>query len=110
MLTTNSPAVSALCCECLRGLLANITNGGFAPTRLKKLYGARFTVPFGPIVESQPIGRGTTSDVTGSCARPCGSLRGSYSMAHPWQLLSHRPGKAAGAPDVDHALGERPCV
>src|SRR5262249_28908253 len=22
--------------------------------------------------------------VTGSCARPCGSLRGSYSMAHPW--------------------------
>jgi hypothetical protein len=44
---------------------------------LKKLYGARLTTPAGPMVVIHPIGRGTTRQVPGSCARPCGSLRGS---------------------------------
>jgi hypothetical protein len=36
-LTTNSPEISALHCECLRVLLENSTNGGLVETMLKKL-------------------------------------------------------------------------
>jgi hypothetical protein len=58
-------------------LLENMTKGGRVEMMLKKLYGARLTTPAGPMVVIHPIGRGTTRQVPGSCARPCGSLRGS---------------------------------
>ena len=37
----------------------------------------RYKVTRVPMVVIQPIGSGTTRQVPGSCARPCGSLRGS---------------------------------
>jgi len=69
-LQTNSPVSSALRWESLRGLLENMTNGGVPETRLKKLYGARFTTPERLTVEIQPIGRGTTSASIGLRGRP----------------------------------------
>ena len=54
-----------------------MTKGGWLAIMLKKLYGARLTTPAGLMVVIQPIGRGTTRLVVGSCARLCGSLRGS---------------------------------
>src|SRR5882757_7249772 len=79
-LWTHSPLVSALVCECLRPALENITNGGRLATALKKLYGARFTTPLRLMVEIHPIGRGTTSVVSGSFLSGYSLSRGSKYM------------------------------
>jgi len=62
----NSPLRSRFFSESLRPDDANITIGGLSLMLLKKLYGARFGVPSGPIVAIQPIGRGATSALNGS--------------------------------------------
>jgi hypothetical protein len=49
----------------------NQTRKGFVEKALKKEYGARFTSPLRAIVEIQPIGRGATIALNGSCGRPC---------------------------------------
>ena len=42
---------------------------GASQTALKKLYGARFTAPSGPVVEIHPTGRGAMIALNGSCGR-----------------------------------------
>jgi hypothetical protein len=50
--------------ESLRPIDVNCTIGGSVLAMLKKEWGARFSVlPSGVIVETQAIGRGTTTDV-----------------------------------------------
>ena len=66
---TNSPASPANAAESFIPPLENISIGGRSPTALKKLYGARLTAPSALIVETQPIGRGATSALKGSCGR-----------------------------------------
>jgi hypothetical protein len=44
--------------------------GGVPETTLKKLYGARFTMPERLTVEIHPIGRGRTRAVIGLCEKP----------------------------------------
>ena len=75
---TNSPAPPANVDECFAPLLENATIGGFSPIALKNEYGARFSSPSGPRVDTQPIGRGATIALKGSCgsssrSRACGS-------------------------------------
>ena len=48
----------------------NMTIGGWSHTALEKLYGARLTRPSASRVEIQPIGRGATIALNGSCGRP----------------------------------------
>ena len=68
-LNTNSRVASALARESLAPpslwvpLAQYMQHIGSAETRLKKLNGARLITPSGDIVEIQPIGRGTTSEV-----------------------------------------------
>src|SRR3954451_21000432 len=67
---TNSPVASMLRWLSLRDVLEKPTIGGLSQKALKKLYGARFTTPAGSTVEIQPIGRGATIALNGSCGRP----------------------------------------
>ena len=67
-LTTNWPVRSMLFQVSLRRpsgrlLMANITSGGSSAKTLKKLNGAALTVPVGPIVVTQAIGRGSTKEI-----------------------------------------------
>ena len=64
---TNSPRDAAWDAESFMPALENITIGGLSATALKKLYGARFGVPAASSVEIQPIGRGATIALNGSC-------------------------------------------
>ena len=47
-----------------------MTSGGSLAIPLKKLNGARFTLPSPSSVVSQPIGRGTMQLFNGSCGNP----------------------------------------
>jgi hypothetical protein len=53
-------------------LQAIMTMGGASATALKNENGARLTTPALLMVLTQPIGRGTTSDLKGLCRSPCG--------------------------------------
>ncbi len=75
MLATNSPVsrqlVSVSFGPCgWRPLMPATTTGGFDAMPLKKLNGARLTTPSLLTVVSQPIGRGTTQLLNGSCGSP----------------------------------------
>ena len=78
---TNSPVAVTLASVSLigrSGLLpwgAKATQGGESPMALKKLKGARLTMPSGLRLVTQPIGRGTTRLLNGSIAS--GSAAGS---------------------------------
>ncbi len=66
--TTNSPVRLMLVQVSLmrpsgRLLTANMTIGGSSAKTLKKLNGAALTVPVGPTVVTQAIGRGSTKAV-----------------------------------------------
>jgi len=80
-LHTNSPVASTLASVSLIGRSglrpwgANATQGGESPTALKKLKGARLTLPSGLRLVTQPIGRGTTRLLNGSIGS--GRARGS---------------------------------
>lgn len=64
-LTTNSPVSSTFRNESLRPMEVNWTIGGSVLAMLKKECGARFSVsPSGVTVETQAIGRGTTTEVS----------------------------------------------
>src|SRR5262249_44652037 len=67
----NSPVSSAFLSESLRPDELNMTKCGFSPTALKKLYGPRLQIPSLLTVAIQPIGRGPTMALNGSCLRPC---------------------------------------
>jgi hypothetical protein len=54
-----------------------MTNGGRLETALKKLYGARLTLPAASTVEIHPMGRGTTTARKGSWGRLWLRSRGS---------------------------------
>jgi len=75
-LQTNSPVACTLSTLSLRPSLANPTIGGKVAKALKKLYGAKFASPSASRLEIQPIGRGATIALNGSCGRPW-PLRGS---------------------------------
>jgi len=82
MFQTNSPVSSALRTESLRWpevswLAENMTMGGLKVTFWNWLYGARLWRPSRSTVEIQPMGRGTTQDLNGSCGRPWGVMPGS---------------------------------
>ena len=64
---TNSRSSPANVEESMAPWLEKPSMYGRSPTALKKLYGARLTRPAGSMVEIQPIGRGATSDLNGSC-------------------------------------------
>jgi len=63
--------------ESFRPSEENITIGGSLDTPLKNEYGARLISPLALIEEIQPIGRGATMALKGSCGRPWFLLRGS---------------------------------
>jgi hypothetical protein len=69
-LQTNSFVSSTKSSESLRPSLANITSGGRLCTPLKYEYGARLIAPVALRVVIQPIGRGATIALNGSCGRP----------------------------------------
>ena len=82
MFHTNSPVSSALRTESLRApdefwFDENMTIGGSNVTFWNWLNGARLCRPSRSTVEIQPIGRGITHDLNGSCGRPCGVTPGS---------------------------------
>jgi hypothetical protein len=64
---TNSRRSPAKVAESLAPVLEKASMCGPSATALKKLYGARLTRPAESIVDIQPIGRGTTSALNGSC-------------------------------------------
>lgn len=70
MLTQNAPVASALVTLSFGPSDENMTKGGLPEIALKQEYGARLCVPFGPMVEIHPIGRGTTSASHGFCGSP----------------------------------------
>jgi len=69
-LQTNSPVALIFDTVSFHPAELNMTIGGWSHTALKKLYGARFTRPSASRVEIQPIGRGATIALNGSCGRP----------------------------------------
>jgi hypothetical protein len=70
-LQVNSPVSAALRWLCLRPAEENITSFGRSETALKKEYGARLIEPSLPLLPIQPMGRGATIALNGSCAKPC---------------------------------------
>jgi hypothetical protein len=76
-LHTNSRVSSMKATESLRPSEANITMGGSLETPLKYEYGARLISPLWLIEVIQPIGRGATIALNGSCGRPWFRLLGS---------------------------------
>ena len=75
MFQTNSPRPPANVAESFIPVLEKATIGGASQTALKKLYGARLISPSGPSVEIQPIGRGATIALKGSCGSTTRSRR-----------------------------------
>src|ERR1700687_3300877 len=67
---TNSIVSVMLATESLKPSLENITIGGREETPLKYEYGARLIAPFALIDVIQPIGRGATIALNGSCGSP----------------------------------------
>ena len=61
--TTNSRVCSTLISESLRPTEVNCTIGGSTEETVKKECGARLSIPPGERVETQAIGRGTTTEV-----------------------------------------------
>src|SRR5271170_7693520 len=76
-LQTNSLVSSTKVSESFLPSEANITMGGSLETPLKNEYGARLISPRALIDEIQPIGRGATMALKGSCASPWFLLLGS---------------------------------
>jgi hypothetical protein len=72
---TNSCAAPANVAECFGPWLENASMTGASHTALKKLYGARFTSPSGPVVEIHPTGRGAMIALNGSCGSSSRSRR-----------------------------------
>lgn len=82
MLQTNSPvaiafAAVSFCVPSARVFAAISTVGGSQVRFWNWLYGARLCRPCRSTVEIQPIGRGTTQDLNGSCFSPWAVLPGS---------------------------------
>jgi hypothetical protein len=75
MFHTNSPPSRANVAESLGPLDENITVGGVSQTALKYEYGARFTSPEAPTVDTHPIGRGAMNALNGSCGSRSRSRR-----------------------------------
>ena len=63
-LTTNSPVASAFASESLCPTEVNCTTGGWAEETVKKECGARLSIPSADLVETQAIGRGTTTELS----------------------------------------------
>src|SRR5271165_634212 len=76
-LQTNSPVSLTKVSESFFPSEENITIGGSLDTPLKNEYGARLTSPLTLIEEIQPMGRGATIALKGSCGRPWFLLQGS---------------------------------
>src|SRR5690606_15963483 len=68
-LATNSPVSTALRALSLGWSEQNMTLIGLLEIMLKKEYGARFGIPSRLTVDIQPIGRGATIALLGSCGR-----------------------------------------
>src|SRR5579871_5891732 len=66
---TNSRISPANVAESFGPLLEKASSGGASPIALKKLYGARLTLPSAPTVDTHPIGRGATIALNGSWRR-----------------------------------------
>ena len=63
-LTTNSPVAFAFASESLRPIDVNCTIGGSAQETVKNECGARLSTPAAERVETQAIGRGTTTELS----------------------------------------------
>src|SRR5450432_176507 len=76
-LQTNSRVSSTNVTESFLPSEENITIGGSLETALKNEYGARLISPLALMEEIQPMGRGATIALNGSCGRPWLPLAGS---------------------------------
>ena len=63
-LMTNSPVAVAFASESLRPIDVNWTTAGSAQATVKNECGARLSTPSADLVDTQAIGRGTTTELS----------------------------------------------